>query len=277
MTFSGHDTFHCRLFWLKKGYDHLTEFSSFSDDSGVEMGVGKNMVNSIKFWLKAFGVTDEKYNIDPFFKILISDIGFDPYLENEATLYLLHYKLCSQNYSSIYNLMFKELRKIKPEFTKKHFVDFVLDLENNQNKKILEKDFSVFLRTYGTSDDKNIEESYSGLLSELNLLKQVGETQKKEKLYRIENVNQQNISSHVLLYCILSNPNYGDSISFKALFSDSNGVGNIFCFEQGTLEEKLIEITETYNLITYNSEAGIKELQFKQRPNINTVLKACYE
>ena len=58
MNFSGHDTFHCRLFWLKKGFDYLQGGEKFKDDSGVEMGVGRNMVNSIRFWMKSFDVID---------------------------------------------------------------------------------------------------------------------------------------------------------------------------------------------------------------------------
>jgi hypothetical protein len=54
-TFSGHDTFQCRHLWLKKGYDFVKNGKSFAaEDAGVEMGVGKNMVTSIRYWLRAF-------------------------------------------------------------------------------------------------------------------------------------------------------------------------------------------------------------------------------
>ena len=55
-TFSGHDSFQCRHLWLKKGFDFVKSGKSFSDeDAVVILGVGKNMVNSIRFWMKAFG------------------------------------------------------------------------------------------------------------------------------------------------------------------------------------------------------------------------------
>ena len=51
--FSGHETFVCRHFWLKKGYDFIKSGHSFSqDDAVVRLGVGKNMVTAISFWLK---------------------------------------------------------------------------------------------------------------------------------------------------------------------------------------------------------------------------------
>lgn len=44
-TFSGHDSFHCRQFWLKKGHDFVREGRSFNDeDAVVRLGVVKNMV-----------------------------------------------------------------------------------------------------------------------------------------------------------------------------------------------------------------------------------------
>ena len=277
MTFSGHDTFHCRLFWLKKGFDYVSSGEKFKDDSGVALGVGRNMVNSIRFWLKAFGIVGEENLINPLYQRLFADDGWDPYLENEGTLYLLHYQLCAENHSSIYNILFSELRKIKPEFTKNHFVKHVKDKDPSQNEKILEKDFSVFLRTYGSAKDRNREDSYSGLLSELSLLKEVGETQDKDKLYRIENPGQGDVPFEVVFYAILSNPDYSNSISFNSLYSHRKGVGNIFCFENDKLEEKLIEIAENYNYVTYNSEAGIKELQLKERPEPVEILNQYYE
>ena len=60
LTFSGHDSFPCRNLWLKKGYDYVLSGKSFSDeDSVVVLGVGKNMVNAIRYWMKAFDLLDQ--------------------------------------------------------------------------------------------------------------------------------------------------------------------------------------------------------------------------
>lgn len=58
-TFSGHDSFQCRQFWLKKGYDFVSDSRNFNNDNAVvELGVGKNMVAAIRHWLRAFSITD---------------------------------------------------------------------------------------------------------------------------------------------------------------------------------------------------------------------------
>ena len=47
-TFSGHETFHCRQLWLKKGYDFVKNGNKFTDnESVVLLGVGKNMVSAL--------------------------------------------------------------------------------------------------------------------------------------------------------------------------------------------------------------------------------------
>ena len=49
--FARHETFHPRFGWLKKGFDKVSENGEiFSNDMApVVMGVGKNMVNAIKY------------------------------------------------------------------------------------------------------------------------------------------------------------------------------------------------------------------------------------
>ena len=55
--FSGHESFACKSHWLKRGYDFVRGENNFNDDDAVvRLGVGKNMVASIKFWLKAIGL-----------------------------------------------------------------------------------------------------------------------------------------------------------------------------------------------------------------------------
>jgi len=65
LRFSGHESFICKQFWLKKGYDFLNQNFSFNDDSAVvKLGVGKNMVASIRYWMKTFELTEIKVNRD---------------------------------------------------------------------------------------------------------------------------------------------------------------------------------------------------------------------
>lgn len=124
--FTGHETFHCRSYWLKKGYDQVKNGQAFGPDATLDLGVGKNMVSSIKYWMKAFDILNaENEEINPVANKLIKDNGWDPYLEDEATLWLLHYTIVKNNYASIFNIVFNELRKKKPKFTYRNLEDLI--------------------------------------------------------------------------------------------------------------------------------------------------------
>ena len=53
-SFSGHQTFPFRYTWLKKGVDAVRKDATIfsSKDASVTLGVGKNMVDSIRYWCR---------------------------------------------------------------------------------------------------------------------------------------------------------------------------------------------------------------------------------
>lgn len=278
LVFSGHETFHCKSLWLKKGYDFVNDNGKFTDEACIDLGVGRNMVSSIRFWLKAFNVIDleNEKNTKIANFIFNEKTGKDKYLEREITLWLLHYLLITQDHSSIYSIIFNQFRKLKPEFDKDNFVSYMLGIDSRINQNTLGKDFSVFLRTYYSKNVKDVEESFSGLLSDLNLVYEIKREQSSK--FNIQNTKTDDILDELILFVILENEEYGQSISFKSLFNEHDSVGNIFAFTQEQLEKKLISISEKFPFILYSNNAGVKELQFKSnKPNSLEILAKCYE
>jgi hypothetical protein len=277
LIFSGHETFHCKSLWLKKGYDFVGRNGKFTDQACIDLGVGRNMVSSIRFWLKAFYIVDfEKENSTEVANFLFNENnGRDKYLENEVSLWLLHYLLITNDYSSIYSIIFNEFRKLKPEFNKENFVTYIEGIDSGLNKNTLAKDFSVFLRTYYSKNEKDIEDSFSGILSDLELVHEINKG--KSIKYTIQNNKQEDIPIELILFVILENKEYGKSISFKNLYTSLDSVGNIFAFSKEQLEKKLIGISEKYEDIIYSNDSGIKELQFKnEKPNSFDILSEYY-
>lgn len=281
-TFSGHDSFQCRQLWLKKGYDFVQEGKSFiAEDAVIQLGVGKNMVSSIRFWLKAFQIINNKEIPTEFGQRLFDEEnGYDPYLEDEASLWLLHHQLVTNGLASIYTLIFNEFRKEKLFFNKDTFVSYVKRLwENNHkfvfNERTVLKDFIVFANLYKNDpESKDVEDSFSGILSELDLLKTKGKS--KEVQYYIENVERDNLPPAIVLFAILNNPNYGNSISLNALEFDWNSPGSIFALNREGLMNKISDIVSDFNEITFTDQAGIKELQFKNKPDALAILDYYY-
>ena len=89
LKFSGHDTFHCKEQWILKGLQLIEkeeDISIFKDLSAIpKLGVGKNMVSSIKHWVKSFGIVNKEGRVSSFWSLILDNKGYDPYLENKGT------------------------------------------------------------------------------------------------------------------------------------------------------------------------------------------------
>jgi Protein of unknown function (DUF4007) len=291
LTFSGHDTFHCRNMWLKKGYDFVEKGKKFSDeDAVVELGVGKNMVSSINYWLRAFGMLDKDGKLTEIANYLFGENGKDPFLEDEATLWLLHYQLITQNVASTYSLIFNELRKEKIEFTKDNFIAFAVrkaeELNFPQlNKNTVSTDFEVltkmYIRTEAQTKDK--EDTFSGLLTELNI---IGEEKRKDDdektfvYYSVVNDERVDIPEEILLYGIIDRNDFDKSISLHTIEQEKDHLGSVFAINRTGLLSKIGALTSSSNFksygISFNDQAGIKELQFKLKPNKFEILDKYY-
>jgi hypothetical protein len=281
-TFSGHESFQCRNLWLKKGYDFVNMGKSFNDeDAVVELGVGKNMVSSIRFWMKAFNLLSGTDELTPLAHKLLSNDGYDPYLEDEGTLWLLHYELVRKGFASSYSIVFNELRREKIEFTSSNFVSFVkrkseIDKSFIANEKTVSDDFSVLLKMYLRSDttNKDREETFSGLLTELDLMKSY--KKEKEEFYIIENNDRSEIPDEIILYAILDNEEFESSFNINTIEQNKNSIVSIFAINRPGLYEKIETLSKKYPYLVLNDHAGIKELQFKVKPTPESILDAYY-
>jgi len=284
LTFSGHETFHCRPLWLKKGIDFIAKDFSFTEDSAVvELGVGRNMVAAIRFWLHAFAVSDKRDQLTELGKFLFGEGGKDPYLEDIASLWLLHHSLVTSEWASIYSLVFNEFRKERVEFNKEQLVSFLKrkceESGHNFNEGTIANDTKVFVKSYlrPYRETKTIEEGYSGLFIDLDLLHPLERFDETGSVwYKLENKEREDLPIEVVLFSILDNENYGLSISFNQLLNGRNSVGMVYALSAAGLMDKISEMTSRYPSMTFSDDAGIRELQFKEKPNKWNVLSEYY-
>ena len=283
-TFSGHETFQCRHLWLKKGYDFIKDGNAFTaEDAVVELGVGKNMVTSIRYWMRAFDLLEgNDQKTSAFADYLLCNEGKDPFLEDDATLWLLHHRIVRKGYATTYNLIFNELRKERMEFSKTAFVNFMKrksesDLPFTFNPNTIGSDFEVFVKLYlGTdSGGKDKEEIVSGIFPELNLVQKI-EREKSATLYHIETNEKEQLPNEVLLFAILDDNTIGVSVSLDTLERDYNSVGSIFAINRSGLIRKIESLCKDYPFMVYKDDAGIRELQFKSKPNPYEILDRYY-
>lgn len=286
LTFSGHETFHCRHFWLKKGYDFIINNYRFSDpDSVVKLGVGKNMVSSIRFWMHSFGLVDSDEELTPLAHHIFGPEGFDPYLENIGTIWLLHYHLVKAQKASIYFLFFNEFRRGRTEFNKGQLEKFIegkcKEFGNTTSPNSIAKDVGVFLKNYvrPKNQTRNIEDEFSSIFIDLELIQEIGVLESAGSTwYRINFSEQESLADDLVLYSILDQ--YDElnrqSIPFSNLMTDDKNPGKVFMLSANGLVHKIESLENKDPGIVFKEDAGRKELQLKPEFDKWEILRKYY-
>lgn len=282
--FSGHETFQCRHFWLKKGYDFVQSGAPFkSDEALIQLGVGKNMISSISHWLKVFKVTDIEGEITRFGNYMFADNGKDPYLEDLGSLFLLHFNILNNiEMASIYKLALIDFRRtrISSDFTADQLFEYTTKRLSREgvafSDKSLKNDIKVFLRTYLSSsrDAKSIEDDFSSVLLGLDMVAPVQNVFiDNEQVFSIAYNEKRDLDALLFLYAILETFEGQTSISFDQI---QEKVSELFlCNNEGT-DQKLIELHDS-NYLVYLQDAGRKEVQFKETLDKFKILDMYYD
>lgn len=253
-TFSGHETFQCKNMWLKKGYDFVKAGKSFNDDSAVvDLGVGKNMVASIKFWLKSFGIIDEDNQTTKFGDLIFADNGYDPFLEDPNTLWFLHFQLIHTYYATLYRQVFVNFHKERKEFSKANIFNFIKRQFADKafektiyNENTINKDISTLLKMYVIPDNYTFDD-FSSVLIDLNLIKKV-----EKDLYEFNYVTKAELSPLVFLYAVRSIAPTSKVVEYDRLLE----LSLMFCLSQGDMYEIFAGLTAINNKITFDNAAG---------------------
>lgn len=260
-SFSGHDSFHCKSLWLKKGYDYLSQEYNFNaPDAVAELGVGKNMVNAIRYWLKSFGLTINDRLTEIADYLFHSETGRDKYAEDLTTLWLLHYLLVSTNIASLYNLLFLSFQREKREFDKEQLLQFIKrkcdvpEQKNVYNENTVNKDIKVMLQNYVMPLDLKSLDDFSALLINLNLIRK-----NEDKKYSFNSKSKDDVPSIVLLYALIDQKGNDKTISFDML----QDISLLFCMPITELIYAIKQLEKDFpDIIAYNDNSGVRNVQF---------------
>lgn len=259
--FSGHESFQCKSLWLKKGFDFLHSGYSFTQsDSVVKLGVGKNMVTSIRFWLKAFGLTKNDVPTEYADYLFNENNGKDKFAEDVFTLWLLHFLIIYSEVASLYKLLFVDFQKEKKEFTKTDIQTFikrkcsVQEQKNVYNENTVKKDIGVLLKLYVSPEDLKTIEDFSSLLIPLNLI-----VKKDSETFCFCSKNADSIEPSLILFALSVIRGEDKTISFDKL----QDLALIFCISTTTLIEIIKKIEQEFtSTIVFTDNSGIKNVQF---------------
>lgn len=274
--FSGHETFSCKLHWLKRGYEFVVNEYNFNDEEAVvHLGVGKNMVASIKYYMKAFGLLDQDGDLEDIaHKLFNSENGLDPFLEDIGSLYLLHFLIVNTNHATAYKITFVDYHSQRNIIEKNKLQNFIKHLcfdnagyQNIYNENTVKKDINVLIHNYYNKSISNIEDSNT-IFAQLNLIR---ETEEGTFVFNYE--NKTNVPPKIFLYALLHSFHDNNSISFEMM----KDLALIFCLTNNDLLNIIKQLCIDYSgILVFSDVAGIKELQIKGELSKDEVLKNYY-
>ncbi len=293
--FARHETFCPRYGWLKKGYDGVAGFldlngadsqsgdpAIFDRDDAIEiLGVGKNMVRSIRFWCVAFHVIAPKDKADvpkvsglmqpaPLGKALLADDGWDPYLEDPASLWLLHWNLfvppivapawpISINQSAAGGFAAKELAR--------KFSEYTADIPgfSRLSASSFEKDASCFIRMYAPPRDSKSDEiecpfTHLGFIMP-------AET---KGYYRFHLGEKADLPDAIFMAACFEFAHHysagAKSLALSAIAYGWNSPGRVFQLSETDIGRRLDRATSGIDGVVFTESYGNQQLQFESDP-----------
>lgn len=253
--FARHETFHPRYGWFRKAYTTAaTRERGFTEaDAPVNMGVGKNMVRAIKFWGQAAKIITRDPESENrrapemvptwFGHSLFADDGWDPYMEDPGTIWLLHWMLLAPTCQlPAWWIAFNELHFV--EFDEKTLEAAIRgQLEASTlcavpHQSSVRKDISVLLRTYAPtarSGRSTLDDLLDCPLRELGLIGASATTGN----FRFVSGTKPTLPGEIVLFAVLDylsrRPPSGNTATLSQLANESGAPGRAFKLTEGDL------------------------------------------
>lgn len=274
--FSGHETFPLRYGWLKKAFDRVAQtegqpqnrVACWGDDAIATFGVGKNMVSSIRHWAKATGVIKEpapnSVKTTELGRLLFGIEGRDPYMENPATLWLIHWHLAAREEKTTWFWAFNNYSPVT--FERDSFVKRLRLLAQDREwsrvaDSTIINDVACFVRTYVArqqSGKAGHDDALESPLTELGLIKAVG----KKDGYRFVRGPKTTLEYDVFVYALInfwSRYSGAATLSFEAIAHAPGGPGRVFLFDENDVADRLSALDAvTSGALRWSETAGLK-------------------
>jgi len=297
ISFAGHESFTLRHTWLTKGVRHcFADPGVFNQKNSMAvLGVGKNMVRSIRHWCLASQMLEE----DPAMsnnrgrrlrattlgeRIFVGEDAWDPYLEDTGTLWLLHWLISTnKRYATTWHFAFGQVHR--PEFTKAWLEDELVNYAGKTpgaraTRGTIRRDVEAFLRTYvrpkrGVGIGEIPEESLDCPLVDLGLIRELAD----EGSYAFNRGPKKSLPDEVFVYALndYARGLGGETVSFYDLAYGQDSPGRVFKLDEPSLGERLERIHDLSDgAIQFNETAGLKELIYSRHLEGIDLLKGYY-
>lgn len=282
-TFARHETFHPRLSWFRKaflaaGKDHGGFF--LAEDAPVRLGVGKNMVRSIRFWGTAARlITDVdhpersrlSYTMPTNLGVgLLGPDGLDPQMEDPATWWWIHWMLLApRSVLPVWWILLNEMSAVEFDdaLAERVCVEVVeASPWTSPNVSSIHKDVTAFFRTYAESASGRgkFDDQFGSPLRELRLVtpSAVG--------HRLAIGAPRNLPGEIVLAAIMDflamTSTSASTASLSRLASEPGSPGRIFRLSEEGLGQLISPVVEGSDVLALTAPAGAIQLGWRGAP-----------
>lgn len=285
-VFARHETFHPRYGWIKKGFDAAQKDSQafVRDDAHVILGVGKNMVRSIRYWAHAFKVLKD----DPdapgrqresipteFGEFLVGQNGVDRYLEDLGSLWLLHWQLLKEpSMATAWHYVF--FKNGRPDLSSKDLTGQLQEFLETEYptartaKSSLKKDATCILRMYGElpTGTQVSEDSIHCPFAELGLLRPTADGKRYAfRIGRKPGLSNEMVTALCLDYAAETG-SAAQTIALNRLLRDEGSPGLALRLSEADLYGALEAIAQESSSLALTEAAGVIQLSFDDDPAV---------
>jgi len=277
--FSGHETFPLRYGWLKKAYDRVAETecrpgnrsACWGEEAIARFGVGKNMVASMRHWAKAAGVIEEptadSVRTTELGGLLFGPAGLDPYMENPATSWLIHWRLSARGGKTTWFWAFNHFSAVT--FERDSLIRRLERLAADRRwprvaGTTIRNDVACFIRTYVARQPSGMagqDDALESPLTELGLVRAVG----RKDGFRFVPGPKATLGDGVFTYALLdfwARHTAAASLSFEAIAHAPGGPGRVFLLDENDVADRLAALDgATDGALRWSETAGIRQVE----------------
>ena len=266
-----HESFSIREGWLSKGLLAIKKDNKvFSSAEATDiLGIGTNMVKSLKYWLYATNLIKDYKNSIELTELGKLVIEFDPYMEDEFTWWMIHINmLLNQEDFYVGNIFFNKC--VSKNFSKEDVFNIVSETLNSNkldfNEKILVDEINTIIKTYVVDNsDDTPENNFNCPLADLELLKRIS----KDNYERLK-PNYRNLHYLVVYFLILNLLDGREYISIDEIIKINNSPVKLLNLDKNLLNDYLDDMRRN-NLITINRTAGLNMIYISNSLNIEEI------
>ncbi len=284
----GNESFSIREGWLAKGLMALEENKYvFSEETAMDkLGVGSKMVKSIKSWLLASHLVEEKREKNSKHSLVpTKDFGevikkYDPYFEDIFTLWIIHYYISTDiEFNTVWNLFFNRFNVT--DFTKSTMVDKLVDECNKLYDKgsslynSIDSDCGVLLKMY-TASKETVTDPEENLISPFSDLGLIARGSERSSYMKIRPLYSK-LDRLAILYIMAANlPDDKISVDIDTLLSQDNNVGKILNLDRNMINEYLDRLRQE-GFIELNRTAGLDMVYISKKLSPANILEIYYK